>query len=70
MTKPDISAYLNDEATDEDIDEIDDELSSRIVMHDYVVYDKQLNFSFFCCIFFVNFLFVTSSKAAVAALTG
>src|SRR5699024_2686895 len=26
-------------------------------------------FSFFCCIFFVNFLFVTSSKAAVAALT-
>ena len=26
-------------------------------------------FSFFFCIFFVNFLFVTSSKAAVAALT-
>ena len=45
MTKPDISAYLNDEVTDEDIDEIDDELSSRIVMHDYVVYDKELNFS-------------------------
>ena len=26
-------------------------------------------FSFFCCIFFVNFLFVTASKATVAALT-
>ena len=45
MTKPDISAYLNDEVTDEDIDEIDDDLSSRIVMHDYVVYDLELNFS-------------------------
>ena len=45
MTKPDISAYLNDEVTDEDIDEIDDELSSRIVMHDYVIYDFDLNFS-------------------------
>ena len=45
MTKPDISSYLNDEVTDEDIDEIDDDLSSRIVMHDYVVYDLELNFS-------------------------
>ena len=41
MTKPDISAYLNDEV----IDEIDDDLSSRIVMKDYVVYDLELNFS-------------------------
>lgn len=45
MTKPDISSYLNDEVTDEDIDEIDDELSSRIVMNDYVIYDFELNFS-------------------------
>ena len=45
MTKPDISTYLNDEVTDEDIDEIDDDLSSRIVMKDYVVYDLELNFS-------------------------
>ena len=45
MTKPDISAYLNDEVTDEDIDSIDEELSSRIVMNDYVVYDLELNFS-------------------------
>ena len=41
MTKPDISAYLNDE----EIDEIDEDLSSRIVMKDYVLYDHDLNFS-------------------------
>ena len=41
MTKPDISAYLNDE----EIDEIDEDLSSKIVMKDYVLYDHDLNFS-------------------------
>lgn len=40
MTRPDISAYL----TDEEIDEIDEDLSSRIVMKDYVLYDHDLNF--------------------------
>lgn len=41
MTKPDISAYLNDE----EIDEIDEDLSTKIVMKDYVLYDHDLNFS-------------------------
>lgn len=41
MTKPDISAYLNDE----EIDEIDEDLSSKIVMKDYVLYNHDLNFS-------------------------
>ena len=40
MTRPDISAYL----TDEEIDEIDEDLSSKIVMKDYVLYDHDLNF--------------------------
>lgn len=40
MTRPDISKYL----TEEELDEIDEDISSRIVMKDYVIYDRNLNF--------------------------
>lgn len=41
MTRPDISEYL----TDEELDEIDEDLSKKIVMKDYVLYYTDLNFT-------------------------
>lgn len=41
MTKTDLSEYF----TDEELDEIDEDLTYRIVMNDYVLYDTSLNWN-------------------------